>query len=98
MSETNKLRIWHIPQIPMKPFLVEVPDLQSAGILLDSLAYYDIFQFENNIKPDYCNASGLGIFEDGQWTDWHDEETGMDFDEWWESNKPESFKIVKEDE
>lgn len=33
--------------------------------ILDALAGYDIFQFNNNIKPDFSNASGnelIGIY------------------------------------
>jgi len=48
-------------------------------------ADYDLFQFKNKIKPDYCNAGGLNIYEsdsDGEgkpgWTSWSDEETGED--------------------
>lgn len=52
------------------------------------LANYDIFQFENHIKPDYWNVSGLEVYEaaafDGEpgWCEWYDEETGDDTDSW----------------
>jgi len=74
------LKVWWIPQVPGKPFEVAVPCLQSASLLLDTLARYDAFQFENRIKPDYCNAGGLMRFEDGDWCDWWSED-GEDFDE-----------------
>ncbi|MDB5437966.1 MAG: hypothetical protein JWM33_393 [Caulobacteraceae bacterium] len=76
------LRVWWIPQVPIKPFLCPVADLPQAALLIEALARYDAFQFENNIKPDYCNAGGLSVFEDGEWSDWSDEETGDDFREW----------------
>lgn len=66
-----RLKVWWIPQIPMKRFEQRVPNLVAAKILLDALADYDRFQFENNIKPDYCNAGGLMEFEDEEWTDWY---------------------------
>lgn len=69
-----KLRVWHIPQIPMKPFRVDVKDVEEGKKLLNVLADYDLFQLENHIKPDYSNASGLEIFEDGEWCDYYDEE------------------------
>lgn len=81
-----QLRIWHIPQVPMKAFYVEVDSLKEAVKLLDVLANYDRFQFENRIKPDYCNAQGLQALEDGEWSDWYDEETGLDIQEWREEN------------
>jgi hypothetical protein len=86
MSDNPKkgdLRVWWIPQVPMKPFRVAVPDVKTAKLLLTTLADYDIFQYKNRIKPDYSNAGGLECFsqdDDGQWCDWYDEETGDDID------------------
>lgn len=37
--------------------------------LLNTLAYYDRFQFENRIKPDYANMGSLQHFVDGEWED-----------------------------
>ena len=82
------LRVWHIPQVPGKPFHVYVDTPQEAQRVLNVLAQYDLFQFENKIKPDYCNASGLEQYEanDGEgepgWCEWYDEETGDCIDEW----------------
>ncbi len=50
--------------------------MEEAARLLTVLADYDRFQFLNRIKPDYCNAGGLSVYEDGGWTDWCDEESG----------------------
>ena len=76
----SNLKVWWIPQVPMKAFEVEVETLPEAVRLLNTLAKYDIFQFENKVKPDYCNAGGVVMFEkeSGEWVDWYDEETGMD--------------------
>lgn len=73
------LRVWHVPQMPMQSFKVHVATLIEAKLLLDTLALYDQFQLDNNIKPDYCNASGLSVFDeaddhdgpDGSWVDWY---------------------------
>lgn len=67
------LRVWHIPQVPMKAFRVPVATPQEAALLMRALANYDRFQFEHNVKPDYCNAQGLEVFEDGEWCEWYDE-------------------------
>jgi hypothetical protein len=64
------LRVWHIPQIPMDPFHVPVNSIEEARKVLDVLANYDLFQFDNNIKPDYCNMNGLEVFENGEWLEW----------------------------
>ena len=71
----TKLKVWWIPQVPMSPFEIQVDSFAVAKALLISLAQYDLFQFENKIKPDYCNAGGLMILEeDGEYTDWYSDE------------------------
>jgi hypothetical protein len=87
MSEAKQgdLRVWWIPQIPGKSFHVAVESPAEAKKLLDVLANYDVFQFDNHIKPDFCNAGGLQCFSqdgDGEWCDWYDPETGDDIDSW----------------
>ena len=76
----NKLRISHYPQVPCKAFVVEVETLEEAKKVMDILANYDSFQYENKIKPDYCNMSILEQWDDEEkeWFDWVDEETGID--------------------
>lgn len=51
--KVGALRVWWIPQVPMSPFRVDVANVEEAKLLLRTLADYDIFQFENNMKPDY---------------------------------------------
>lgn len=87
MSETKPnqgaLRVWWIPQVPMPPFHVAVPDIKTAKLLLDALAQYDLFQLKHGVKPDFCNSGGLECFSrdgDNEWCDWYDEETGNDID------------------
>ncbi len=81
------LMVWWIPQVPMGAFRVSVATLVEARLLLQTLASYDEFQWKNQIKPDYCNAGGLLVFDaedktdsiNGSWTDWHSED-GEDID------------------
>ena len=75
----GQMRVWWIPQVPGKSFLVPVNTIAEAKLILKTLADYDIFQFKNRIKPDYCNAGGLMRFERGDWTDWYDDD-GNDID------------------
>lgn len=78
------LKVWWIPQVPMKPFDVPVASVEEGAKILQVLSDYDKFQFDNNIKPDYCNAGGLMRWCDDsgdglpEWEDWYDEETGTD--------------------
>lgn len=79
----QKLRVWWIPQIPGKSFYVAVDTVAEGVKLLDVLAMYDVFQFDNRIKPDYCNAGGLNVFEDDVWEDWHSEDYEYDNPKEW---------------
>lgn len=93
---TGDLRVWWIPQDPGEQFYVYVKNVREAKLVLDLLANYDLFQFKNRIKPDYCNAGGLQRFDaddvdpsegyDG-WADWYDDDSGLEFDWWCEENK-----------
>ena len=82
MNKPGDLRVWWVPQVPGKCFYVPVSSIEEAAKLLVVLADYDLFQYNNRIKPDYCNAGGLQVFlddafEDGpDWCDWYDEDTG----------------------
>lgn len=58
-----KFRVWHIPQVPGAMFMVEVPTYAEAERLKSALADYDLFQLEHKIKPDYCNANGIQIYQ-----------------------------------
>ncbi len=86
-----KLRVWWIPQIPGKAFHTDVESVVEGVKLMDTLARYDLFQFEYKIKPDFCNAGGLEMLDlndthdtpEGSWISWHDEETGEDDPEQW---------------
>jgi hypothetical protein len=81
-KEVN-LRVWWIPQVPMKPFHIDVKNIEQAVLILRTLADYDAFQFKNNVKPDYCNAGGLEIFNvsEQEWEEWADED-GDEIDEY----------------
>jgi len=76
------LRVWHCPQIPCTPFHVEVDSPAQAKRLIRALADYDLFQLEHDIKPDYCNGSGLEVFENGEWCEWIDPETDQEIEDW----------------
>lgn len=79
----NKLRVWHIPQVPMKAFHVEVETTEEAVKVLNILADYDLFQYENRVKPDYCNMQGLEEWdeEEKMWCDWYSDD-GLDIHEY----------------
>lgn len=76
MTTEGDLKVWWIPQVPMTAFEVPVSSVSEAAKIMNVLADYDLFQFDNNVKPDYSNTGGLQVFEDGEWIDWEDPETG----------------------
>jgi hypothetical protein len=76
----KKLRVWWIPQVPMNAFYVNVSSIEEGVKFMTVLADYDLFQYENNVKPDYSNVGGLQEYneDEGEWVDWYDDETGED--------------------
>lgn len=84
MPNKNALRIAHFPQVPCRPFTVNVKDVQEAIKVYDILCNYDLFQLQNRIKGDYANMCILEEFdqEEQEWLSWRDHETGMDFHEY----------------
>lgn len=72
------LRVWWIPQIPMKAFHVDVASFDEAEKILLTLSRYDLFQLKHNVKPDFSNAGGIEYF-DG--TEWLSVENQEEFDE-----------------
>ena len=79
----NKLRVWWIPQVPMKSFYVPVNTPEEGKNVMDILAAYDAFQLQNRIKPDYCNMGGLQMYdpETATWKDWYLETNDDYFDD-----------------
>ena len=77
-AKIGDLEVWWVPQVPMEAFRVSVKSIAEAKLILRTLGRYDAFQFENNIKPDYCNAGGLEVFEEGEdgpeWCEWYSDE------------------------
>lgn len=71
MTGHAEFRVFWIPQVPMKAFRYDVPSLDAGKMLCDALARYDLFQFENRVKPDYANAGGIEWkhprHTDGEW-------------------------------
>lgn len=90
MPKIGDLRVWHIPQVPMAAFHVEVASLEQAELVITTLARYDLFQLNQGVKPDYSNASGLEVYDatgavDGNgagWVEWHHPDTGSEIGEW----------------
>lgn len=73
--KVGDMQVWWIPQVPMKSFKIDVYSVEEAAKIMDVLAEYDLFQFNNNIKPDYFNIGGLRVWmeDDGDGVEgWND--------------------------
>ena len=95
----NKFRVWWCPQVPMKSFYIPVESPEEGAKVMDLLAAYDCFQYNNNVKPDYANCGGLQYFceEDGEWEDWYYEDGEVyydNLDEYIEEQSDRRFEIV----
>lgn len=88
-DQGGKLRVWWIPQIPMRPFYVSVSSVAEGVKITDVLAEYDLFQLRHRVKGDYANAGGLQMLEDGEWVDWYTEDGEDDPRAWLEGRDRE---------
>lgn len=57
---------------------------------MDLLSYFDYFQYNQHIRPDYCNGGGLEMYDEEtqEWCDWvheTDDDYIEDIDEWCET-------------
>lgn len=69
----HKLRVWWMPQVGVNSvFYVPVETVEEAKKVMDLLAAYDCFQYNHEVKPDYCNVGGLQVFDEEEqcWNDW----------------------------
>ena len=85
----QQLRVYHNCQVGAVPnFYIEVSSIEEAWLIMNILWEYDEFQFTNNIKPDYCNITGLEVFneEEKDWEEWYDE-LGQDIKEHFENRE-----------
>jgi hypothetical protein len=66
------LKVWYIPQLPMSAYEVDIVRhsgesdsayLQRAAETLNAIIGLSIFEFENRIKPDYSDATGIMRWE-----------------------------------
>lgn len=77
----TRFRVWWNPQVPGKAFHSEEVTTFAAAKAIDAtLGRYDIFQYENKIKPDFANAGGIEYWDEveGEWVGIDESE----YDEW----------------
>ncbi|MGB0863373.1 MAG: hypothetical protein ACPGXZ_10665 [Saprospiraceae bacterium] len=77
----NKLRVSHIPQMPMEAYWVEVQNEREAYLIAKTLAEQHIFLYVKSIIPDYSNVVFIEMLEDGEWTKYWNEEELVGWDD-----------------
>ena len=85
----NKLQVRHYPQVPCRPFCVDVKDEFEAKKILDTLTNQHLWLYENKIIPYYCNVIEVVMLEaeDGNsdWISYWNEKEQMDWNEFEET-------------
>jgi len=66
-------RAWVIPQVPMRAFYVPARTREAAFAVVDVLANFQLFLYDNHVMPDYANATGVQYWDVDE-KDWLDED------------------------
>lgn len=71
----KKLQVRHYPQVPCKPFCIDVKDEYDAYRIISILANQHLFLYENNIIPDYANVILVLMWDESEkdWVDYYNE-------------------------
>lgn len=67
-------KVTHIPQVPGVGFEAQFDTLNEADVVRETLADYDLFQLEQNVRPDFSNVSWIEELVDGEWEELDDME------------------------
>jgi len=89
----HQIRVVHIPQVPMKGFVVHVKNEREAYLIDQTLSDQHIFLYEKNIIPDYANVICVQVWDDTlefdkdgeKWTDYYNESENMEWGEFVEA-------------
>ena len=71
MENATRFKIFYIPQVPMHAFEREYEDFETAKEVLNAIINFSIFEFDNNVKPDYSDVAGISYWEEAE-QDWED--------------------------
>lgn len=88
-----KFRVAHYPQVPCKPFVVDVKDYDEAEKIKLTLGEYDLFLEANNHRCDYCNATVIEIYDPIE-SDWVSVESREELAELIEMYRAETQNLV----
>jgi len=69
--KNSKFAVVHYPQIQCRPYVIDIDNIKEAIRIKDILCNYDLFQYENKIKPDYANMSIIQCYDEEE-KEWYD--------------------------
>lgn len=84
MIQEKRLRVWWIPQAgACDAFFIPVKSPEEGKKIIDLLSAYDCFEYNNNLKADYCNCGGLQQYNEEMedWEGWSYEDEDSYYDE-----------------
>lgn len=90
------MRVSWCPQVGSSNwFHIPVHSVEEAKKIMDVLAFYDCFLYNNNVRGDYCNSGNLEVLneETSEWDGWcYDDIIDYfdDVDEYVEARSPDS--------
>lgn len=64
MENATRFKIFYIPQFPMPAFEREYEDFETAKEVLNAIINFSIFEYDNNVKPDYSDVAGISYWDD----------------------------------
>lgn len=65
MSEET--RVVHMPNLPGPAFTIGGLDLETAAVVSDALAFYDLFLLDHGFRQDYANISDVQQKDEDGW-------------------------------
>ncbi len=79
----KRLQVWHYPQVPCEPFIVDVKDEYEAVKIINTLADQHIWLLQNKLIPDYSNTFEVVMFDvkEQDWAVYFNEEEGLTWEE-----------------
>jgi hypothetical protein len=88
----KKLRVLHYPQLPCKPFEVDVKSEAEAYLISNALASQHLYLLELGLIEDYSNIISVVMWDedsDGEgnpdWVDYYNDDEMMEFGEFAET-------------
>lgn len=76
MENATRFKIFYIPQVPMPAFEREYEDFETAKEVLNAIINFSIFEYDNNVKPDYSDVAGISFYDE-EYGDWEDIEEDL---------------------